>query len=142
MQAIYKISLFFLISFLSVGALFAEPTQHFNVKMQNRSTRVVTLRFEPVSGNVSLQPQLNDYTPLQAGEYSATYGVYFDPLTPSDSFKIIFRGNKDCVFKVEYFAPGSPKISMSGYGCKGGGYQIVDQGQTLLLYVSEINLYS
>lgn len=118
---------------------YADPAPHFLILMQNLSQKDVTLRFQPGIGNVYLQPTLPDQTPLPAGQMSSKYGVYIDPLTPFDTFSIVFTGQKDCSFTIGFYAPADPTVSISGPGCDGGGYQIVDNGGTLLLFVSDIH---
>jgi len=112
---------------------------HFYLVMENQSAQDVTMSFQPVVGNVSLDPVLPDHTALAAGKDSAKYGVIFQPLDPSDTFNVVFTGAQDCTFNVAFFAPGDPKITVSGLGCAGGGYKIIG-GDTLMLYISDIHL--
>jgi hypothetical protein len=140
-----KSAIFF--SFIAIASLAcASPLNalttapHFYVVMQNQSQKDVTTSFQKGVGNVDLEPILNDHTPLPAHKTSIKYGVNFHPLDPQDTFNIVFTGEQDCTFNVAFYAPGNPKISMSGLGCYGGGYSIIDGGYTLLLYVSDIHL--
>lgn len=131
--------LFLLLILLTLGPMvLADPTPHFNVQMENQSEKPAWLSFQNV-GNVSLQPVLTDNTLLPSKQQSIQYKVYFDPLTIQDNFNIIFKGKQNCIFNIAYFAPGSPKITVSGLGCNGGGYRIIDSGETLLLYVTDIH---
>jgi len=123
---------------LPLNTLATDP--HFYVVMQNRSGKDVTTSFQKGVGDVDLQPILNDHTPLPAHKTSIKYGVNFHPLDPQDTFNIVFTGEQDCTFNVAFYAPGNPKITVSGLGCYGGGYSIIDGGYTLLLYVSDIHL--
>ena len=112
---------------------------HFYIEMQNQSQKNASISFSEGVGNVYLQPELLKFTPLPPNQISEKYGVYFDPLLPEDTFNIIFTGKNDCVFNVGFFAPADPVITMSGLGCAGGGYRIIDNGTTLLLYISDIH---
>jgi hypothetical protein len=117
----------------------SDPSPHFYVEMQNQSQKNASISFAPGVGNVFLQPELLKMTPLPANQTSNKYGVYFDPLVPEDTFNIIFTGKNDCIFTVGFFAPADPIITMSGLGCAGGGYKIIENGTTLLLYISDIH---
>lgn len=107
--------------------------------MQNRSYTDATISFSQNIGNVYLDPTLSDHTPLPANSTSHKYGVVINPLLPEDTFDIIFTGKHDCTFTVGFYAPANPKITMEGPGCSGGGYQIIDNGMTLQLFISEIH---
>ena len=113
---------------------------HFYLQMENQSDKEASISFQQGVGNVSLTPVLQDHTSLAGHQQSAKYAVTFSPLDPADTFNVIFTGKRDCTFTVGYFAPGNPKISVSGYGCNGGGYRIIDGGYTLLLYVSDVHV--
>lgn len=141
MNMFSKGKLFVFISLLS-STVFADPVPHFYIQMENQSDKNASISFQKNVGNVSLQPVLNDHTPLPAKQLSNRYNVFFDPLDSADTFNIVFTGKNDCTFTVGYFAPANPKVSVSGLGCRGGGYRIIDGGYTLLLYVSDIHLKS
>lgn len=116
----------------------ATAAPHFFIQMENQSAKETLLRFQPVTGNVSLEPALADATPLAPASQSARYGVVFNPLGRDDTFNVVFTGQQDCAFHVAFYAPNNPKITVSGPGCFGGGYKVV--GDTLRLYVSDIHL--
>lgn len=123
---------------VSAFAATTESTDHhFYVQMQNRSSKNVTMSFRRGEGNVSLDPVLADNTPLKT--VSPKYGVNIVPMVPTATFNIIFKGQNECNFNIGFFAPGKPRVTMQGLGCLGGGYQIADQGTTLVLFVSDIN---
>jgi hypothetical protein len=124
-------------AFISVNAL-ADPQPHFFVQMENQSDHDAAISFQPVVGSVSLTPELPSHTTLSAHQKSQKYGVVFNPLGKDDSFNIVFTGKQDCAFKVEFYAVYNPKITISGYGCFGGGYRV--NRDTLELYVSDIHL--
>lgn len=117
----------------------ANDQPHFYVQMANQSSHDVTLSFKQVAGDgkIELSPTLADNTPLAANQQSLVYGVTYVPLGESDQFNIIFTGKQSCAFTVAFFAPGDPEITMSGYGCAGGGYSVSEH--TLTLYISNIN---
>ena len=117
----------------------ANDQPHFFVQMANQSSHDVTLSFKQVAGDgkIELSPTLADNTPLAANQQSLVYGVTYVPLGESDQFNIIFTGKLSCAFTVAFFAPGDPEITMSGYGCAGGGYSVT--GHTLILYISNIH---
>lgn len=116
----------------------ADPQPHFFVQMENQSNQDAAISFQPLVGNVSLVPTLSTHTTLPAHQKSQKYGVVFNPLGRNDSFNIVFTGKQDCAFTVEFFAPNDPKITISGFGCFGGGYRV--NRDTLELYVSDIRL--
>ncbi len=115
----------------------ADPTPHFFVQMENRTAQNVGISFQLDAGEASLAPTLENKTLLPAHQMSATYGVVYPHLGANDVFSIVFTGKQDCAYKVEFLAPGDPKITISGLGCYGGGYAV--NGHTLLLYVSDIH---
>lgn len=123
-------------SFLITSQAIAE--QHFYVQMENRTEGSVGISFQQAVGNIYLDPVLADYTPLAAHQASEKYGVHIEPLDPKSTFNIVFTGKKDCTFNVAFYAPGRPKITSYGLGCYGGGYQLIDNGATLLLFVTDI----
>ncbi|RDI45191.1 hypothetical protein [Aquicella lusitana] len=137
-----NLTAFFLFTLLLSTALYASSPAHFYLQMENRSEKTTILRFEPNEKNsqtaVYLIPALNNNTPLAAHEKSPQYGVHIEPLTAQATFDIIFTGKQDCHFTVGYYGPGNPKVSVAGPGCLGGGYQLIDKGRTLLLYISDI----
>ena len=128
----------FILSLLFASHTFAAP--HFQIQMQNRGDKNATVTFQSVVGNVSLDPGLNDNTPLVSHSYSGKYGVVIEPLDEKSNFNIVFKGEKECTFNVAFYAPARPKITQYGLGCYGGGYQIIDNGHTLLLYISDIKM--
>ncbi len=117
---------------------FAAP--HFFLQLKNGTNKNITISVKENVGKMHLEPQLVDNTPLAAQQSSEKYGVVFEPLTAEGMFDVVFTGQKACTFTIGYFAPGNPKITVMGHGCNGGGYQIIDNGHTLLLYVSDIHL--
>lgn len=125
-----------------LGLLFiaapAFAAEHFFIQMENRSARNATISFQQVDGNVFLEPTLVDRSPLAAHKISDRYGVHIEPLDPKSNFNIVFTGRKACTFNVAFYAPGKPKITTYGLGCAGCGYQLVDNGSTLLLYITDI----
>jgi hypothetical protein len=127
------------ISLLSATAM-ASP--HFYLQMQNRSNKEATISFKQGLGNVYLEPVLGDHTALAAHESSKKYEVHIEPLDPKSTFNTIFTGKQDCTFNISYYGPANPKVIVSGAGCYGGGYQIIDNGHTLLLYVYDINKHN
>lgn len=143
MHSIHRLACFILFTFLT-SCIYAFPLDsskdgpHFYIQMENRSEQNATISFQPVVGNVSLTPSLNDHTNLLAHQRSRQYGVVFNPLGKDDQFNIIFTGKKDCAFNVAFYAPYDPKITISGLGCFGGGYQV--QGDTLILYITDIHV--
>lgn len=82
---------------------------------------------------------LEDNTLLPAGRYSYLFGVNFAPRDPQSRFKIIFEGDKQCVFTIGYFKfPSMPAVTIAGNGCEGSGYRIERCGgyDTLVLYIT------
>lgn len=128
-----------LLTSLCSTPLFANSRPHFYVQMENRSDKTASISFKTDIGNVFLNPVLNTDTPLSAQEKSRKYEVHIEPLNDKSTFNIIFTGKQDCTFNIGYYAPANPKVTVSGPGCYGGGYQITDNGYTLLLYVSDIH---
>ncbi len=114
---------------------------HFYIKMENQSDKDATVSFQQDVGYVFLTPILGDHTALPAHQKSQRYGVTLAPLDPADTFNIVFTGQNDCTFKIGFFGPGNPTVNVSGSGCYGGGYKIVDEGDglSLVLYVSDIH---
>jgi hypothetical protein len=135
---IKKIFTLFAFIFITTSAFAQNRVPHFFVQMENQSLKETSISFQPVVGNVYLQPSLADHHPLKAHETSEKYGVVFNPLGRNDSFNIVFTGKKDCAFNVAFYSEYNPKITMSGMGCFGGGYRIT--GNTLVLYVTDIHL--
>jgi len=127
-----------LLALSNLGYAATEP--HFNLVMENQSDKDATISFQQVVGNVDLTPVLADHMPLALHSSSIKYGVNFHPVDPQDTFNIIFTGKQDCTFNIAFYAPADPKVTVSGPGCYGGGYSILDGGYTLLLYVSDIHL--
>lgn len=121
---------------LMMTSAYAAP--HFYLQMENRSDKEAAISFQKGEGNVYLAPNLGEKTPLPAQGKSGKYQVNIEPLEPQATFKIIFAGKQPCQFTVGYFAPGNPTVQVLGPGCRGGGYQIIDNGYTLLLYVTDI----
>lgn len=137
----------FVLNCVTAIALFAsyaqaKPVPHFYLQLENNSDKAVTLSFISKDGNTYLNPNLNNQLSLSTHQQTPKYQVYFKKLDPAITFDVAFKGKAECTFTVGYFAPGNPKISMSGFGCNGGGYKIIDNGTTLLLYVSSIHLKS
>lgn len=135
-----NITLGLLAAGLLSASVYANTGPHFYVKMENRSAKPASISFQPDVGSVSLNPIMSDHTPLAAQETSEKYEVYFKPLDTKSTFNIVFTGKQDCTFNIGYYGPANPKVTVSGPGCYGGGYQITDSGHTLLLYVSDIHL--
>lgn len=123
-------------SFLTFSQAWANP--HFFLQMENRSDKNVMVSFQQGAGNIYLKPFLPDHTPMAAHQVSERYGIYIEPLDRNSTFNIIFTGQHDCTFNVAFFAPGRPKITTFGLGCYSVGYEMADNGGTLLLYVSDI----
>jgi hypothetical protein len=113
-----------------------DPAPHFYVQMENQTAQDVGISFQLNEGEAYLTPTLNNKTLLAAHQTSYSYGVIFPKLSSQDAFSIVFTSKQDCAFKVEFFAPGDPKITIAGLGCAGGGYSI--DGHTLKLYISDI----
>jgi hypothetical protein len=118
---------------------FSNTGPHFYLQMENASDKDVTISFKKGIGKSDLMPALSENTKLLAHTDSDKYGVEFHPLLPWDTFNITFTGKHDCNVNVAFYAPSDPKITLSGLGCNGGGYKIIDNGYTLLLYISDIN---
>lgn len=118
--------------------LYAAPP-HFYIQMENLSDKAAAISFKQEVGNVFLEPGLADKTPLDAHTSSAQYDVHIEPLDPKATFDVVFTGKKDCTFNIGFYAPANPKVIVSGEGCYGGGYQITNEGTTLLLYISDIH---
>jgi len=116
-----------------------ESSPHFYLQMENLSDNNADISFAKGRGDVTLDPVLTDHTQLPAHSDSQKYAVEFHPLLPWDTFNIVFTGNKSCTVNIAFYAPSDPKITISGYGCAGGGYKIIDSGTTLLLFISDIN---
>lgn len=134
-----------LIQFFSIFCLFFTTAaianaSHFNLKMENRSDKDTTITFTRHTGNVSLIPELQANTYLAPHTMTFSYGVEITPMSPQASFDITFKGKENCTFTVGYYGPGNPKISIAGSGCHGGGYELIEDNHTLLLYVSDIHL--
>ena len=118
---------------------FAQTRPHFYVQMENRSDKPASISFQTDIGNVYLNPTLSTNTPLAAQEKSEKYEVHIEPLNDKSTFNIVFTGKRPCTFNIGYYAPANPKVTVIGPGCYGGGYQIIDKGYTLLLYISDIH---
>lgn len=117
----------------------AQTRPHFYIQMENRSDKAASVSFQTDIGNVYLNPTLSTNTPLAAQEKSKKYEVHIEPLDDKSTFNIVFTGKKPCTFNIGYYAPANPKVTVIGPGCYGGGYQIIDKGYTLLLYISDIH---
>lgn len=137
-MSINKKAILFALYFLTHAALASVP--HFFVQMENRSDKQAAISFQKGVGNVWLEPNLADKTPLPSHQKSMKYQVNIEPLDPKATFNIIFTGKQNCNFNIAYYAPANPKVTVSGFGCHGGGYEITGNQYTLLLYISDINL--
>lgn len=125
------------INYANPSLLIKDPKPHFYIQMENQSTQDVTLSSQVDQGEVQFSPMLSDGTLLPANQTSQSYGVIYPNFGKDDVFSILFTGKKSCEYKVEFFAPGDPKITIQGLGCAGGGYKL--DGHTLILYVSDIH---
>jgi hypothetical protein len=113
---------------------------HFFVQMENSSSENVILTFnQGPDKEITLEPTLIDNTPLAAHQVSPKYGVNIVPMDPKATFSILFKAKNTCKFDVGFYAPGRPQIHISGLGCKGAGFKLVDGGSTVLLTISDIN---
>lgn len=117
--------------------LVSAANPHFFVQMENLSSQQTSVSFRALTPNVSLIPELADHSLLPPNQLTARFGVMFTPLGKDDNFNIIFTGKQDCLFNVAFYAVNNPKITISGPGCFGGGYEII--GNTLRLFVSDIH---
>lgn len=123
---------------LIANSAFAATDAHFYLQMENRSNKPASVSFKPEKGNVYLEPTLADHTPLSAHSNTPKYGVHIEPMDPAATFNVVFTGNQDCTFNIGFYGPANPKVIVSGAGCQGGGYEIIDNGSALLLYISDI----
>ncbi|MBA3660122.1 MAG: hypothetical protein H0W64_00150 [Gammaproteobacteria bacterium] len=114
--------------------IFASP--HFYLQMENKTDQNVTISFKKEVGNVYLEPTLPDETPLAAHTLGAKYEVHIEPMERTATFNVHFTGRQYCQYNISFYGPGNPKVTVSGPGCHGGGYRVLDH--TLLLYVSDI----
>lgn len=127
-----------IITGLFITTTYAAPA-HFFIQAENRSDKNASLSFQQDVGNIYLDPIMNEHTNIAAHALSTKYGVHIEPLDPKASFNIIFTGKQDCTFNIGFYGPGNPKVTVSGAGCYGGGYEIIDNGTALLLYISDIH---
>lgn len=115
-----------------------DPDPHFFVVMENQTNQDVSISFKVDAGHVNITPSLSDHTPLPAHQSSQQYGIIYPVVGNSDVFSMIFTGKQDCAISVEFFSPGNPKLTISGYGCNGVAYRVV--GDILYLTATGINL--
>lgn len=143
MLKIKKLCIFLSVCMFSANVS-AEISQKFSnqfpLQMQNQTSKDVRISFRNDIGIVYFDIPLEDNTLLPAGQYSYTYGVNYAPRDPNATFKIIFNGEKECIFIVGYFKPPEePKVRFSGEGCNGAGYRVDPRSgySPLVLFVTD-----
>ena len=116
-----------LASLLTLASASAISAPHFYMAMENNSNKDTVFKLEPA---------LADETPLVAQTSTLKYAVNIEPMDPSATFDVVFKGKNECVYTVGFYQPGNPKVSMMGPGCKGGGYRF--ENHVLVFYISDI----
>ena len=125
-----------LASLLTLASASAISAPHFYMAMENNSNKDATISFRQQDTVFKLEPALADETPLVAQTSTLKYAVNIEPMDPSATFDVVFKGKNECVYTVGFYQPGNPKVSMMGPGCKGGGYRF--ENHVLVFYISDI----